>query len=430
MNGLIQIMRWLLTVMLLLTTSMVWSTRLSLPDRLHRKEVAMGNNNGIITSPINLETDVYKVLGLGSQNGYYDVGYACSNEHGKINISSRYKPVNSSILGILSKEQFKTLCYGFGDVISSSDISQRKWGYIPPTDAGFYRLTDFDNYNHRASNFCSITLPTTIKGTQVNKASIQLLKLNGSDTNGTLGVKDIYPKEIKFWGVRIKFIKSGKTLWSTVPINSDVYPIIPSLWYDLVKQETDGLDIQVTQFFSDGRGASLLSYSTVNPESVGDTIYPVYAPSGEITTINVNYGGSVSKIYVPNDGNNKPTTHMYYEYSSTQWWDTVVKDVAGLGIGRFKSLDAYIIGVSSEIVNGVREYKRVFEKRLPLDEQYAAKVTQGSSNSLYNVSLGMGEVFVKDTNVLYFIFFVNRDTTNGAQYVTLEVNYDQKYIKV
>ena len=48
--------------------------------------------NGIIIGPINPE-DPYRVLGVGQYNGWWDIGYICSNEHGRINMWSRYKPV-------------------------------------------------------------------------------------------------------------------------------------------------------------------------------------------------------------------------------------------------------------------------------------------------------------------------------------------------
>ena len=51
------------------------------------------NNNGIISAPIGLQPDVYGVLGLVKTGTYYDVGYVCSNEHGRTNKWARYKPV-------------------------------------------------------------------------------------------------------------------------------------------------------------------------------------------------------------------------------------------------------------------------------------------------------------------------------------------------
>ena len=49
--------------------------------------------NGIITAPINA-SDPYRVLGVGQYNGWWDIGYVCSNQHGRINMWSRYKPVS------------------------------------------------------------------------------------------------------------------------------------------------------------------------------------------------------------------------------------------------------------------------------------------------------------------------------------------------
>lgn len=100
MNGLTYIVQWSLTVMLLLKVSTAWTTPLLLQGQSLRKEVAMGNSNGVITAPINVQTDVYKVLGISAQNGNYDIGYACSNAHGKINKWSKIKPVTIDNMGI------------------------------------------------------------------------------------------------------------------------------------------------------------------------------------------------------------------------------------------------------------------------------------------------------------------------------------------
>ena len=422
MNGLIMKKQWLLSAMLSLTVLTAGCERLSLPEQSQRKEATMGVSNGIVSVPIN-PREVYALLGVPKYNGWWDIGYICSNKHGKVNTGSRYKPVEDSTWQTPSESRFKELCYGFGDKVSSSDISQREWVYIPSSTK--YRILDFENYNHFAPKFCSISLPSEIKGDRVNNAIIGYKRLTGDET--TLGIKDIYPKEVKYWGVRVKFIKSGKILWCTFPLTANVFPIIPAMWYDLVAYETDGSNIQVTQFFSTGSGSSLFSYSTVSPESVGNTIYPVYAPSGEATTINVDSGGLVTRYYRPNDGNYYPSTHLYYAYASTQWWETVVKDEASVGMGRFMSLDAYMIAISSKVINGTREYLNVFEYRIPLDNPAYAVVTQGSAANIYNVKMALNLTFEKDTAVSYYIFFVNRNTTIGSQYVTLGVDYDLKY---
>lgn len=43
----------------------------------------MGHSNGKITAPINLDADVFATLGIGSVNGAYDLGYACTVPTGK-----------------------------------------------------------------------------------------------------------------------------------------------------------------------------------------------------------------------------------------------------------------------------------------------------------------------------------------------------------
>ena len=49
----------------------------------------MAHSNGKITAPVGIDADIAPVLGVGS----YDLGYLCSNAHGKINPWARYKPV-------------------------------------------------------------------------------------------------------------------------------------------------------------------------------------------------------------------------------------------------------------------------------------------------------------------------------------------------
>ena len=49
----------------------------------------MAHSNGKITAPVGIDADIAPVLGVGS----YDLGYLCSNAHGKINSWARYKPV-------------------------------------------------------------------------------------------------------------------------------------------------------------------------------------------------------------------------------------------------------------------------------------------------------------------------------------------------
>lgn len=55
----------------------------------------MAHSNGKITAPVGIDADIAPVLGVSS----YDLGYLCSNAHGKINKWSKIKPVKSSVPG-------------------------------------------------------------------------------------------------------------------------------------------------------------------------------------------------------------------------------------------------------------------------------------------------------------------------------------------
>lgn len=101
---------------------------------------------------IDIRNDVYKVLGIGPRRNGYDVGYACSNQHGKINPLSKRKP------------------YAFGNVSGYTDAeaAAHNWGMTPaamvlpnvpawgqwqPPKGGLsepFRSGDFDGYNQNA----------------------------------------------------------------------------------------------------------------------------------------------------------------------------------------------------------------------------------------------------------------------------------------
>lgn len=111
----------------------------------------MSVENGIIREPISAK-DPYVALGLGSYNGVWDIGWACSNLHNKTNNWSRYKPVNydspieipkvtrDAITGFYKEN------YNIGPFvipILKPDETIHEW----------YRLTDWIGYNHYAKPF-------------------------------------------------------------------------------------------------------------------------------------------------------------------------------------------------------------------------------------------------------------------------------------
>lgn len=127
----------------------------------------MGVNNGIVTAPINPQ-EVYGLLGLSAYNGAWDIGHLCSNAHGKINMWSRFKPVN---IQNAYNVDYSTAWYKgtLGDcgitpkrttyieeIPAMYDNNNADWEYSPPfgDKGGVYfspfRLLDFSGYSHKA----------------------------------------------------------------------------------------------------------------------------------------------------------------------------------------------------------------------------------------------------------------------------------------
>ena len=127
----------------------------------------MANSNGKITSPISLHGDVYPVLAIAPSGAYYDVAEACKS--GKINKWSFKKPIRyaqfpeltdaqimSVNCGLTARELtlLKPNCNGLNGVTGRDDTKDTilneiaEWSYLQPNE--YYRLTDFDGYNHAA----------------------------------------------------------------------------------------------------------------------------------------------------------------------------------------------------------------------------------------------------------------------------------------
>lgn len=118
------------------------------------------STNGEIWAPINLE-EVYNVLGI-TPVGMPDVGYICSNQHGRINKWSKVKPIRYDTPRALQETEFKGtyadnnqgIYYGLeasteaGRLIQLHDAT---WNYLAPRPGtDWCRLTDFDGYDHQA----------------------------------------------------------------------------------------------------------------------------------------------------------------------------------------------------------------------------------------------------------------------------------------
>ena len=118
----------------------------------------MSHSNGIITSPVTTE-DISQTLGVASRQ----VGYLCSNEHGQINRWSRCKPVKVNKRVPLTAGNFKDLRYGF--TLPNFNVNGGDaWVYNPPLgeDKGYFRMLDFNGYNHNAIIPCQHYFPPFI----------------------------------------------------------------------------------------------------------------------------------------------------------------------------------------------------------------------------------------------------------------------------
>lgn len=94
--------------------------------------------------------------------GSYDLGYLCSNAHGKINPWARYKPVRYESLAPGENEKWWQGWDGncgimpkrissYQDSVNWANGSMNGWEYTPPTGGKFpFRALDFDGYNHKA----------------------------------------------------------------------------------------------------------------------------------------------------------------------------------------------------------------------------------------------------------------------------------------
>jgi len=153
----------------------------------------MPTNNGKITAPVSVE-DVKRTLGVASN----DIGYLCSDQHGKINIWSLNKPVDYPALilpddydvvvqsnqGIRHKE-YKTL----NDLMNALDREQymNEWSYSNVPQGGKnspYRLTDFVGYDHNAKPpIYRFVFPSAAIQDGTIHVEIQQNKISSADVN-------------------------------------------------------------------------------------------------------------------------------------------------------------------------------------------------------------------------------------------------------
>lgn len=161
----------------------------------------MSVSGNIITAPVGLR-EVYSLLGVAKQGTYYDVGYICSNSHGKINPWSKYKPVRNSKFTELTETDYKNARYGL-QIPNANDnfliAILNQYSYLAPRGSinnECYRLTDFLNYNHNAVAPCKSTGDFTYDLSKDSKTFIASINFDtGTDAinmSDLLEIKDMY----------------------------------------------------------------------------------------------------------------------------------------------------------------------------------------------------------------------------------------------
>lgn len=149
----------------------------------------MAHSNGVITAPVGIDADIAPVLGVGS----YDLGYLCSNAHGKINKWSYIKPKeantpdfnNANLPGLIYDSANKTIVYD----------APKTW----------YRALDFDGYDHNAK-------PPTIDN------ELLLNPVSSTAVRWTLTITPYWADPRYNWGSIL-----GGFTWANMKIKVEVY---------------------------------------------------------------------------------------------------------------------------------------------------------------------------------------------------------------
>lgn len=110
---------------------------------------------------IDVRNDLYRFFGVSPRRNGYDIGYICTNEHGKINKWAKYKPEAAGSASKLTLQQRKSnnfglrparvynTCHAFEDAVAAGELDA-EWRYIAPGAGYFKRAGDFDGYDHGA----------------------------------------------------------------------------------------------------------------------------------------------------------------------------------------------------------------------------------------------------------------------------------------
>lgn len=159
----------------------------------------MSNSNGIISKPIDLKADIATVLGESSTN----LGTLCKSA--KVNKFSRVKPIIYASVVELTDAQRKSKNYGLtilGGSHGTMNIGHTPWTYNKPNGETPCRMSDFANYNHKATSpIKSIYWPEQmVSGGATDNFTFDVnFSFRGADESETmLGLDDVLPSDYYF----------------------------------------------------------------------------------------------------------------------------------------------------------------------------------------------------------------------------------------
>ena len=228
----------------------------------------MSVNGTILSAPIGL-AEVYSVLGVSKSGSYYDVGYICSNSHGRTNPWALYKPQRINTPADITLSQRKQNNCGLTPYLVSAlsglpaaytnyANSMHGWTYnAPRPGTDWSRLTDFNGYNHAATApYLNMSSPENVALTQ-NTFMFSCASAEPSTRTDMVNFSDLEGLGSLYFGVYItgertlcatsESPNTGSVLFSTSGFVAGSYKAYPFL--SSVKQ-TQGAAIQAGRFYT------------------------------------------------------------------------------------------------------------------------------------------------------------------------------------
>lgn len=163
----------------------------------------MSHTSTTITKPVNT-IDISSVLGVASRQ----VGYLCSNKHGKITIWAKYKPVRFNKRNEIEDATKASVRYGISVSTVNTDAghigTNAVWEYLPPRGNSYYepcRMLDFNGYEHDATQPIDVVFPNKIY-LNVPAGNLYNMYIDedlGISSGRNLRVKDIFNAQLSWY---------------------------------------------------------------------------------------------------------------------------------------------------------------------------------------------------------------------------------------